>query len=66
MSLDFAGDPRAKSTLDDPDHWLFRAEEMRTIAEGMRHAPARNAMLRNAACYERIAEFVRRYPKSRP
>lgn len=39
-----------------PEHWLQRAEEVRTAAEGMRDAEARAAMLRVAENYEMIAK----------
>ncbi len=41
--------------IDDPEHWLERAEEARTIAEEMRDPQARLGMLAVAEGYERLA-----------
>ena len=45
----------AGDTLNDPAHWLQRAEEMRAIAEDMRDLDTRATMLRIADDYERLA-----------
>jgi hypothetical protein len=47
MPLDFVNDPR---------HWLDRAEEMRMLAEQMTEAEAKAIMLRLAADYELLAQ----------
>lgn len=57
-TADFVNDPRAKSPIDDPQHWHYRAEEMRTLADGICDEHCRNAMLRNAACYDRLAQHA--------
>jgi hypothetical protein len=44
------------SFINDPAHWRRRAEEARTIAEQMSDSPSKDAMLRIAKDYERLAE----------
>jgi hypothetical protein len=46
----------ANSFINDPAHWRHRAEEMRTLAEGMSSNETRQIMMRIAADYERLAE----------
>jgi hypothetical protein len=48
--------PGALCTIDDPEHWRKRADEMRRIAEEMSVLPhARASMLRVAEEYDRLA-----------
>jgi hypothetical protein len=44
------------SFINDPEHWRRRAEEARSIAEQMSDSPSKDAMLRIAKDYERLAE----------
>jgi hypothetical protein len=44
------------SFINDPAHWRQRAEEARTIAEQMSDPNSKDAMLRIAKDYERLAE----------
>jgi hypothetical protein len=44
----------------DPEHWRFRAEETRTVADQMTHEEARTIMRRIANDYDRqrhLAQF---------
>jgi hypothetical protein len=44
------------SFINDPAHWRRRTEEARTVAEQMSDSPSKDAMLRIAKDYERLAE----------
>jgi hypothetical protein len=44
------------SFINDPEHWRDRAEEMRTLAEGMRDQVSRQMMLRMVQDYEKLAQ----------
>ena len=44
------------SAFGTPEHWLERATQARTMAEGIRDAEAKRAMLAIAENYERIAK----------
>jgi len=48
--------PLPLSVANDPEHWRQRAEEARAIAELMTDMPSREAMLRIAADYDRLAK----------
>ena len=55
------GQPRAfamayQSHLDDPEHWRDRAEQVRTLADGISNQRARDSILAIAAEYELIAD----------
>jgi hypothetical protein len=41
----------------DPEHWRFRAEEARTVADQMTHEEARTIMRRIANDYDRLAKL---------
>jgi hypothetical protein len=42
----------------DPQHWRFRAEEARTVADQMTHEGARTIMRRVAMDYDRFAKLA--------
>jgi len=42
----------------DPEHWRFRAEETRTIADQMTHEESRTIMRRIALDYDRLAKLA--------
>ena len=47
-----------ENKLDNPEYWRLRAEEVRTIADDMKHGEPKAIMLRIAEDYERIAKLV--------
>jgi hypothetical protein len=42
----------------DPEHWRFRAEEARTVADQMTHEEARPIMRRIANDYDHLAKVA--------
>ena len=42
----------------DPQHWRFRAEEARTVADQMIHEEARTIVRRIANDYDRLAKVA--------
>jgi hypothetical protein len=42
----------------DPNHWRFRAEEARTVADQMNHEEARTVIRRIANDYDRLAKLA--------
>ena len=51
------------SFINDPEHWLQRAEEARTVADQMNDLQSKEAMLRIAEDYERLARRARERAK---
>jgi hypothetical protein len=51
--------------LDNPEHWLQRAEEARSIAEELSGPESRRMILRIAEDYERFATHASRRKKGR-
>ena len=43
------------SSINDPEHWRARAEEMRRLAEDLKDAATKEMMLRIARDYENLA-----------
>jgi hypothetical protein len=50
---------------DNPEFWRYRAEEVRTITDGMKNAEAKTIMNRIAEDYERIARLFETGPLKR-
>jgi len=50
--------PMQKVRFWDPEHWRFRAEEARTVADQMTHEDARTIMRRIANDYDRLAKLA--------
>jgi DNA-binding ferritin-like protein len=46
------------SLVDDPEYWLKRAEEARTLADQMKDAHTRSLMLGIAESYDKIAKWA--------
>jgi hypothetical protein len=51
-----AHSPTSQRPIDDATYWLDRAEEIQTIADGMRDPHARILMLDLIETYKRLAE----------
>jgi len=51
--------PIPRKFVWDPEHWRFRAEEARTVADQMTHEKARTIMRRRIANdYDRLAKLA--------
>ena len=50
--------PIQKVRFWDPEHWHFRAEETRTVADQMAHEEARAIIRRIAVDYDRLAKLA--------
>ena len=49
------------SNLQNPEFWRYRAEEVRTLADEMKHAETKKIMARIAEDYERVANIVEQH-----
>jgi len=49
--------------LDDPEHWINRAEEARSIAEQLSDPESKRMKLRIADDYDRLADHAKRRAK---
>jgi hypothetical protein len=45
-----------RSYLDDPNHWRYRADEARLMADNMADPESKRMMMEVATGYERLAE----------
>ncbi len=54
------------SFINDPKHWRERAEQARILADQMNDPQSKQAMLRIAADYERLAERAEERAKRPP
>jgi hypothetical protein len=50
--------PIQKVRFWDPEHWRFRAEETRTVADQMTHEETRTIIRRIAMDYDRLAKLA--------
>ena len=48
----------SRKSVWDPEHWRFRAEEARTVADQMTHEESRTIMRRIANDYDRLAKLA--------
>lgn len=51
------------SKMDNPEFWRFRAEEVRSIAQQMKHDEPKAIMAGIADDYERIAKVIEEYSR---
>ena len=54
------------SFVNDPEHWRDRAREKRALAEHLRNEQAKQAILRIANDYERLAERAEERSRGSP
>jgi hypothetical protein len=52
--------------INDPEHWRKRAEEMRSLADGIKDEISKQTMLRIAEDYERLARRAAERSNSSP
>jgi DNA-binding GntR family transcriptional regulator len=49
------------TNLQNPEFWRFRAEEVLTLSENLKHAETKKIMARIAEDYERIVKIVEQH-----
>jgi hypothetical protein len=54
------------SFINDPEHWLERAEQMRNLADELDDEQAKETMLRIANDYGRLAQRAEKRAKGLP
>jgi hypothetical protein len=54
------------SNINNPEYWLQRAKEMRTLAEGVADDAAKQNMLRVAEDYDKLAKRAEARSKGTP
>jgi hypothetical protein len=55
----------AKVPINDPKHWRDRAEEARTVADGLTHPDSKRRLLRIADDYDVLAKHAEKRLRDR-
>ena len=61
MTEQITVDPMLSTNLQNPEFWRFRAEEVLTLSENLKHAETKKIMARIAEDYERIVKIVEQH-----
>jgi len=59
-------DTKLPAHVDDPGYWRARAEEVRAIADDMKHSRSKEIMLGIAEDYEKIAQITEARLQQKP